>query len=283
MSIFLFLFRVKLAQSSDGKCHALKISKLEIGNENTDCSNNQELFYAEADALQDLKHKNIIKYHGHSECSSAVRKDGTSTQVQYIALEYLGQGEIFDYVAQTGRFSEEEARYYFKQLIEAVEYIHENGYSHRDIKPENILLDSKFNLRLADFGFATRARRSSARKGTYGYMAPEVYAQKEYDCRLHDLYGAAVVLFVLATQHPPFTKADPQDKYFKKIYEEKWSQFWEVHSDSQLSESFIDLMTKMLAYKPEDRLSIAQIKQHEWFKGPNLSEDEIFARFTKRS
>mmetsp|Transcript_38585 Transcript_38585/g.38105 ORF Transcript_38585/g.38105 Transcript_38585/m.38105 type:complete len:235 (+) Transcript_38585:564-1268(+) len=113
-------------------------------------------------------------------------------------------------------------------------------------------------------------------------MAPEVLARKAYDTRQHDLYAAAIVLFVLATQHPPFSAADLEDKYFKRVYDEKWSEFWSIHSDCNLSYNFKNLVSQMLMADPSQRLTLEQIKQHEWFKGPELSEDEIFARFTKR-
>mmetsp|Transcript_11062 Transcript_11062/g.10986 ORF Transcript_11062/g.10986 Transcript_11062/m.10986 type:complete len:127 (-) Transcript_11062:383-763(-) len=113
-------------------------------------------------------------------------------------------------------------------------------------------------------------------------MAPEVLAKQEYDCRQHDLYAAAIVLFILATEHPPFTTADPEDQYFKRICSEEWPEFWRVHQECELSESFKDLLSQMLAYDPNKRLTLAQIKKHEWVNGPEISRDEIFERFTKR-
>jgi len=114
-------------------------------------------------------------------------------------------------------------------------------------------------------------------------MAPEVLAHHEYNCNMHDLYGAAVVLFILVTQHPPFIRAEPRDKYFKKIYDNHWDRFWKIHSDEMLSPSFIDLMTRMLSFSPCDRLSLKQVKEHEWYNGPVPTSEEIFNRFTKRS
>lgn len=64
---------------------------------------------------------------------------------------------------------------FFKEILEAVKYIHDKGYIHRDIKPENIFIDKKFNPLIADFG--TVIKKNSIPKnytGTFGYMAPEV-------------------------------------------------------------------------------------------------------------
>ena len=72
----------------------------------------------------------------------------------YAVVELAQGGEIFDYVAETGRFSEKVSRYFFRQMIEGLEACHNEGVSHRDLKPENILLDENYNIKLADFGWA---------------------------------------------------------------------------------------------------------------------------------
>jgi serine/threonine-protein kinase SRK2 len=62
------------------------------------------------------------------------------------------------------------------------------------------LLDSNFNLKLADFGFATNSCSSTSRKGTAGYMAPEILLNNEYDGRISDIFSAGTVLFIMYTQ-----------------------------------------------------------------------------------
>ncbi|CAL5430735.1 unnamed protein product [Camellia sinensis] len=72
----------------------------------------------------------------------------------YIVLEYVGEDELFDKIAKLGRLKEDEARRYFQQLINAVDYCHSRGMYHRDLKPENLLLDSFGVLKVSDFGLS---------------------------------------------------------------------------------------------------------------------------------
>lgn len=74
--------------------------------------------------------------------------------MNFIVQELASGGELFDVIVMTGSFSEEVARYYFSQLMDALNYMHTAGVCHRDLKPENVLFDSDFNLKVADFGFA---------------------------------------------------------------------------------------------------------------------------------
>lgn len=241
-----------------------------------------DLFHTEASCLKKFNHPNILRVHKDSDKAYATKRSGKSVEVMYLALEYATNGEIFDYIAETGSFSEHIARYYFHQLISALEYMHSMGYYHRDIKPENILLDENFNLKLADFGFTTSHKVSTSRKGTFGYMAPEVLAKKEYNGAQADLFASAVILFILLSQHPPFIRAEETDRYYKKIYQGKWSKFWDTYADEGFSESFKDLFCKMVHPNPERRLTLQQIKEHEWFLGPVATHQEILSNFAVR-
>lgn len=96
--------------------------------------------------------------------SNSKKSDKT---VDYLVLELVNGGDLFDYIANSGRFSEDVARYYFTQFMDALDYMHKNNSCHRDLKPENIMLDSEFNLKVADFGFAAPV---SGRDGS-GFLA----------------------------------------------------------------------------------------------------------------
>lgn len=186
-----------------------------------------------------------------------------------------------------GRFTETAARTYFHMLIDALEYCHGMGICHRDIKPENILLDTDFRLRLADFGFATFLARGvlKTKLGTEGYMAPEIRT-KNYDGKQVDLFAAAIILFVMYAGGPPFEKAVPNDPYYKVLAAKQYNIFWGAHGKRKpagfFTDSFKDLINRMLALKPEDRMDINAIKDHPWYKGEVQMLNELNADFTER-
>ena len=132
-----FSAKVKLATSSDGTEYAIKIFRKDSPkwDENTFKLVKNEI---ESTAQFDFKH--VVNYFHFSEDSTYYKNNGDRVQVAYIVQEIVSGGELFDYVANSGAFKEDECKYFFKQMLQAVNYIHSRGFSHRDLKPENILL-----------------------------------------------------------------------------------------------------------------------------------------------
>ena len=107
---------------------------------------------AEHEATECLDHPNIVKYYEFRDSANKV-SNGKSKDVAYLVQELVTGGELFDYVANAGAFTEAECKYFFKQMLKGLDHIHSNGFSHRDLKPENILLDANYNIKIVDFGF----------------------------------------------------------------------------------------------------------------------------------
>lgn len=248
-----------------------------------------ELVRNEIDAMKDLDHLNLVKLLDWDEDAKYIRPSGTQVKVFYLALELVSGGELFDFIAETGRFTEDVARYYFHQMIEGLEYIHTQGVSHRDIKPENMMLDAEHNLKIADFGFSSSQAMNETKRGTDGYMAPEIYKGVKYSGQSVDLFATGIILFIMVAQHPPFTAASARDPHYKLISTNRVDVFWKVHTKRKeggldyFSEEFRDLVASMLAYNPHERPSLAEIKEHPWYKGPVPTKDEITEEFNERS
>ena len=153
--------------------------------------------------MKQLKHPRIIGLHEAIETGSRV----------YLVLDMADGGDLLDYIRTKGAVAEEEARKFFRQLVEASEYLHNMDVVHRDLKCENILLDSNKNILLSDFGFARtqpveygtgKRRLSSTFCGSYAYAPPEILRGIAYDGTLSDVWSLGVVLFTMLCAKLPF-------------------------------------------------------------------------------
>ncbi|KAJ0098977.1 hypothetical protein Patl1_21854 [Pistacia atlantica] len=137
----------------------------------------------------------------------------------YVVMEYVKSGELFDYIVEKGRLQEDEARVFFQQIISGVEYCHRNMVVHRDLKPENLLLDSKWNVKIADFGLSNIMRDGHFLKtscGSPNYAAPEVISGKLYAGPEVDVWSCGVILYALLCGTLPFDDENIPN-LFKKI------------------------------------------------------------------
>lgn len=161
----------------------------------------------EVSILRQLDHKNIMKMHAETENG--------------IVLELLEGGELFDLIDIPKKpFPVKIARFYFRQLLEGLLYMHKKSIAHRDIKLENILLDKECNLKIADLGFASkynpeeRLLRDSL--GTEGYISPEKLKYQPYDPEKADVFAAAITLFCMLYGFPPvYKRASREDPLYK--------------------------------------------------------------------
>ena len=69
-----------------------------------------------------------------------MKPSGAVSKRTFIALELAQSEDLFDWISQTGAFEDELCRYYFRQILDGLQYCHKCGYCHRDLKPANILL-----------------------------------------------------------------------------------------------------------------------------------------------
>ena len=248
----------------------------------------------EVDIMQKLNHPNVLE---QIEVGRGMyKKPKGEKEVSYVVLSIAQQGELFDFIASSGPFSEPVARYYLKQALAGLDYCHTNGVAHRDLKPENLLLDDNFTLKLADFGFAgpMEGRDGSGwlhtRLGTKNYMAPEIHEGSKYDGKQVDLFALGIILFIMVAQAPPFNTAEKnKDPFYGAIYKSKAAAFWRAHTKNKpgganyFSEEFKELVTSMVQYKPGDRPSLDEILNHAWMQQSIPSAEEIRKEFDQRA
>ncbi|KAL6766866.1 SNRK1A [Auxenochlorella protothecoides x Auxenochlorella symbiontica] len=179
----------------------------------------------------------------------------------YVVMEYVKSGELFDYIVEKGRLMEDEARRFFQQIVSGVEYCHRNMVVHRDLKPENLLLDSRMNVKIADFGLSNVMRDGHFLKtscGSPNYAAPEVISGRLYAGPEVDVWSCGVILYALLCGSLPFDDENIPN-LFKKIKGGIYTL------PSHLSPGARDLIPRMLLVEPLKRITIPEIRQHPWF------------------
>ena len=139
---------------------------------------NKKQFQTELDLLKATDHPNIIKLYDIYEDAHYI----------YLIMEECNGGEFFDSLTKRAKeknmYTEKECAKIFKQILEAVNYLHAHGVCHRDLKPENILFSNvadDSSLKLIDFGLSKVLDGENQLKGAVGttfYMAPEVIEGK---------------------------------------------------------------------------------------------------------
>ncbi|XP_028226893.1 CBL-interacting serine/threonine-protein kinase 9-like isoform X2 [Glycine soja] len=166
-----------------------------------------------------MKEISTMKLINHPNVVRILEVLASKTKI-YIVLEFVDGGELFDKIAANGRLKEDEARNYFQQLINAVDYCHSRGVYHRDLKPEN-LLDSNGVLKVSDFGLSTYSQKEDellhTACGTPNYVAPEVLNDRGYVGSTSDIWSCGVILFVLMAGYLPFDEPTHMALYKKRI------------------------------------------------------------------
>jgi len=179
----------------------------------------------------------------------------------HMVLEYAPKGELFEYLVSNRMLKEEIALDIFRQIIFALDYIHQHSICHRDLKPENILLDQNNRVKVADFGFARYMKENIADTscGSPHYAAPEVIRGNPYDGCAADIWSAGVILFALLAGYLPFD--DPSIRnLLLKVKRGRFQMPPDFHKDIQ------DLISKMMNVDPSSRIRIDEIKNHVAFR-----------------
>jgi len=154
-----------------------------------------------------------------------------------------------------------------RNMLGALDFMHQHKVVHRDLKPENLILASKkndFDLRIADFGLASFVEDGELLKlrcGSPGYVAPEILEDLGY-AESSDIFGAGVILYVLLTGRPVFRGYNLNEILLKnkRCEVEYPAKYW-----SKISEKAKDLVSKMLAKDPKERISTTDALKHSWF------------------
>jgi serine/threonine protein kinase len=206
-----------------------------------------------------------------------------------VIMEFAQNSDLYDTVAgrheRKLRYSHDECRFLFAQMLQTVHYIHRRGFAHLDIKLDNILVFGDDILKLCDFGVAVElepysdAERAQAeseghklplvkpmrgRRGTFEYMDPDVYRGGFFDPIKADIFSLGVVFFTVIVGAPPFSV--PDDQCANEVLSGRLAglvrKHWGIMHPTDLD---LDLLQCILC-PAEQRLSIPDILRHDYFR-----------------
>ena len=201
--------------------------------------------------LKDDNNSNVISIIDSGE-GSVIRKnrnDGKPLIKKYIVLEIAPNKELADYIIYVKKgLGEYKSKAVFYKIVKAIQSIHQKGICHRDIKLENILLDGKFNPKIADFGYASmNANNLDDYIGTESFAAPEIILNIPYEGFKADIFSLGATLMVLTFDIGGFEKASFDDILYKKIIDGDEDYYWDLIESNiheEISNEFKNLFLK---------------------------------------
>ncbi|CAD8144682.1 unnamed protein product [Paramecium octaurelia] len=253
-----------------GKILAIKTVKLQGGKDQIFRTINA--LKAEIKLLKKLQHKNIIKYY-----FTEISPDHSYVD---IALEYIAQGSLRKVINKV-RLDETNVRIYARQILEGIQYLHENKVIHRDIKAANILVDSDGTIKLSDFGTSKVLEseenliiQNKSLKGTPYWMAPEVCQLKAASFE-SDIWSFGGVVIEMIGGLPPYADKYGADieayELMKKIAQEEKPNY--PQQTSMLAKSFLDSIFVAAHLRP----TASKLLQHQYVQisDPQTDSEEV--------
>jgi hypothetical protein len=241
--------------------------------------------------LQEIAAMQLIgNDHPHVMGVIEVLFDGSNLNV---VMPFAGSGDLFQLLQDSQErgtgFTEPEARFWFRQIMDGVKHIHERGVCHRDLSPENVMIDNNNSL-IIDMGMAIRVpysdpnepkkvtdivhgtkKRLIAPQGTCGklpYMSPEIYRNRTpFDGGAVDVWTCGTILFCMVTGNRSYARPHDSDAQF----------YWMTHGlprllkdwGIELTAECVHLIKNMLQVDPRLRLTLEEVINHPWFRHPD--------------
>uniref|UniRef100_A0A3Q0RSL9 calcium/calmodulin-dependent protein kinase n=1 Tax=Amphilophus citrinellus TaxID=61819 RepID=A0A3Q0RSL9_AMPCI len=223
-----------------------------------------ESVYKEIAILKKLDHHNVVKL---VEVLDDPDEDGLHMvfNVRFCLSAPLVLIRPVIEVPTDNPLTEEQARFYFRDVVLGIEYLHYQKIIHRDIKPSNLLLGDDGHVKIADFGVSKEFEGTDAllsnTAGTPAFMAPETMTEHEqsFSGKALDVWAMGVTLYCFVFGKCPF-----YDEYIVSLHNKIKNKPVEFPETPLITKELEELIERMLDKNPETRITIPEIKLHPW-------------------
>ncbi|XP_053156493.1 serine/threonine-protein kinase PLK2-like isoform X2 [Hemicordylus capensis] len=237
----------KFTDMSTNKVYAVKV----VSQSRVSRLDNRGKVEREIELHSKLKHRNVVGFHRHFADRENI----------YMVLEYCSRKSLAHILKARKTLTEPEVRFYLKQIITGLQYIHQQGIIHRDLKLSNFFITKNMQVKIGDLGLATQEEQANRRRGvvcgTPNYLAPEVVSKKGHSFK-SDMWALGCIMYTALTGCSPFEITHKQEMY-QCIREGRYPM------PSHLSPSARELIGKLLAPDPAARPSLEETLNHAFF------------------
>lgn len=221
--------------------------------------NQKEKMVQEIQIHQSLNHKHVVKFHRFFEDSNFV----------YILLELCRKRSMMEMHKRRKALTEPEVRYFIKQILEGVLYLHDLRIIHRDLKLGNLFLNDNLEVKIGDFGLAAKIEYIGQRKktlcGTPNYIAPEILTKKGHSFEV-DVWSIGCIMYTLLVGKPPFETNSLKETYAK-------IKRCEYHLPNNLPKATAYMLHQMLLPDPSKRPSVKQLLGMDFMRNGFLPKE----------
>ncbi|XP_056372519.1 inactive serine/threonine-protein kinase PLK5 [Hyla sarda] len=198
-----------------------------------------------------LKHRNIVRFYHHFQ----------DQKYKYLVMEYCRNKSVAHILRVRKLLTEPEVRYYMKQILQGVQFLHQQGIIHRDLKLSNFFIAKNMVVKIGDLGLATSVEQCEKVPGvicgTPNYLAPEVLAKDGHSFK-SDIWALGCIMYTMLTGYSPFRARSQKEMYY--FIREGFFPM-----PSYMSLYARRLIISVLASCPSSRPCIEDILTHEFF------------------
>ena len=215
-----------------------------------------EALRKEVQILSEVKHENVVKFFDFLE----------DINNYYIFMEYCEGDRLQSLIERPKLLSVSFVKTVFKQIIDALVFLHEKGIAHRDLKPDNIIVDHDDHVKIIDFGLSTdqafQLRETYC--GSLAFASPECVRHIPYSATKSDVWSAGLILYSMLVGGLPWKSRDVMGISREISFEDVQIPF-----DVPAAPSY--LLKQILKKDPAQRPTAKEISENPWLNEPNFT------------